>query len=140
MCVGGVSGRVVTGDVWGGEGGTLVMLDGGGQAGVTCGVGRGGRGVRVGVSCDVGRGGAGGGSHVMLGRGGEGGHMCCVPGACGGEWVTVRVRGRCTRSLENPETLFCSPTIFGLSPPPGGDAPSVIDLVMSVRLLIHPKP
>ena len=30
-------------------------------------------------------------------------------------------------------------SVFGRSPPPGGEAHSV-DLVMSVRLLIHPKP
>ena len=30
--------------------------------------------------------------------------------------------------------------IFGRSPPPGGEAPSDVDLVMSVRECIHPKP
>ena len=30
--------------------------------------------------------------------------------------------------------------IFGRSPPPGGEAPSVVGLVMSVRPCIHPKP
>ena len=28
----------------------------------------------------------------------------------------------------------------GAPPPPGGEAPSNVDLVMSVRELIHPKP
>ena len=29
---------------------------------------------------------------------------------------------------------------FGVDPPHGGEAPSNVDLVMSVRELIHPKP
>ena len=34
----------------------------------------------------------------------------------------------------------CRFTGFWVEPPPGGEAPSVVDLVMSVRPCIHPKP
>ena len=68
----------------------------------------------------------------------SGDRMASAMGVLSGEGSRMRLvcpAASCEHRMSNYHHTFS-----GGAPPPGSEAPSNVDLVMSVRLLIHPKP